>query len=98
MQAAEEAERQADRALMAARSAVRDAREHVKQLEMEAAEEARLAKIKQHQAGEIGKSARGLGRESISSLLFFACFGVWVFGEGVRSVVESVLTVVLGHG
>jgi hypothetical protein len=65
--AAEEAERQADRALMGARNAVRDARAHVKQLEMEAAEDARLAKIKQHQAGQLGKSAKGLGRKSCSS-------------------------------
>ena len=36
---AEAAERDADRALMQARTAVRDAREHVKMLEREAAEE-----------------------------------------------------------
>lgn len=61
--AAEEAERQADRALIQARRAVQDAREHVKQIEREAAEEARLATIKQHQAADVGKSARGLGRK-----------------------------------
>ena len=48
---------------MQARTAVREAREHVLRLEREAAEEARLAKIKQHQAGEIGRSAKGLGRK-----------------------------------
>lgn len=36
---AEAAERDADKALAAARQAVRDAREHVKRLEQEAAEE-----------------------------------------------------------
>jgi hypothetical protein len=36
---AESAERDADRALFAARAAVREAREHVKRLEREAAEE-----------------------------------------------------------
>ena len=61
--AAEEAERQADRALVSARRAVQEAREHVKHLEREAAEEARLATIKQHQAADIGRSAKGLGRE-----------------------------------
>ena len=60
---AEEAERQADRALSSARRAVQDAREHVKRLEREAAEEARLATIKQHQAADIGRSAKGLGRK-----------------------------------
>lgn len=36
---AEAAEREADRALFAARAAVREARDHVKRLEREAAEE-----------------------------------------------------------
>jgi hypothetical protein len=58
---AEGAEHAADRALVAARQAVRDAREHVKRLEKEAAEEARLAKIKQDQAKDISKRARPLG-------------------------------------
>ena len=70
--AAEEAERQADKALISARNAVRDAREHVLRLEREAEEEARLARIKQKQAGEIGRSAKGLGREySLSIDMFF---------------------------
>lgn len=62
MHAAEQAERDADRAMIQARDAVRAAREHVRALELEAKEEARLAKIKQDQAAHIGKSARGLGR------------------------------------
>ena len=61
---AEASEREADRALMAARSSVRDAREHVRRLEIEAEEEARLAKIKQHQAKDIGKRGKQLGRKS----------------------------------
>src|SRR4051812_41177288 len=44
---AEAAEREADRALEASRAAIRAAREHVRQLELEAKEEARRAKIKQ---------------------------------------------------
>lgn len=59
---AEAAEREADRALFAAKAAVREAREHVKRLEREAAEEARLAKIKQSQAKAIGKRGKALGR------------------------------------
>ena len=60
---AEQAEREADRALVEARTAVRQAREHVKALELEAAEQARLATIKQHQAADISKRAAPLGRE-----------------------------------
>ncbi|KAH8816685.1 hypothetical protein F5884DRAFT_896437 [Xylogone sp. PMI_703] len=59
---AEAAERDADRALQQARQAVRLAREHVRKLEQEAAEEARLAKIKQDQAASISKRAKPLGR------------------------------------
>jgi len=59
---AETAEREADRALVQARTAVREAREQVKNLEREAAEEARLAKIKQSQARDISKRAKPLGR------------------------------------
>lgn len=66
---AETAERDADRALVAARQAVRDAREHVKRLEAEAKEEARLAKIKQDQAKSISKRAKPLGREYPPSLV-----------------------------
>ncbi|OAL48589.1 hypothetical protein IQ07DRAFT_588720 [Pyrenochaeta sp. DS3sAY3a] len=59
---AETAERDADRALLAAKNAVREAREHVHRLEREAAEEARLAKIKQGEARALGKKGRALGR------------------------------------
>lgn len=59
---AEVAERDADRALMAARAAVKDARNQVKALELEAKEEARLAKLKQRAAGDISRRARPLGK------------------------------------
>lgn len=60
---AEAAEREADKALVAARAAVRNAREEVKRLELEAAEEARLAKIKQGQAASLSKRGKALGRK-----------------------------------
>ncbi|GAB1312504.1 Casein kinase substrate phosphoprotein PP28 domain-containing protein [Madurella fahalii] len=60
--AAEAAEREADRALIAARESVRQAREEVRRLELEAEEEARLAKIKQQQAKEVSKRGKQLGR------------------------------------
>ncbi|EXJ80768.1 hypothetical protein A1O3_07052 [Capronia epimyces CBS 606.96] len=59
---AERAEHEADRALVQARAAVREARDHVKLIEHEAAEEARLAKIKQKNAKDISKRAKPLGR------------------------------------
>jgi len=59
---AEAAERDADRALWAARESVRDAREQVHKLELEAQEEARRAKAKQYHAREVSKRARPLGR------------------------------------
>ncbi|KAK3988453.1 hypothetical protein QBC44DRAFT_102834 [Cladorrhinum sp. PSN332] len=59
---AEMAEREADRALMAARESVREAREHVRRLELEAQEEARRATIKQQQAKEMSKRGKQLGR------------------------------------
>ncbi|KAL1746549.1 hypothetical protein HDZ31DRAFT_62104 [Schizophyllum fasciatum] len=59
---AETAERDADRALMQARQAVKDARDHVRFLEQEAAEDARRAKAKQAEAKVINKSAKHLGR------------------------------------
>ncbi|KUJ14949.1 uncharacterized protein LY89DRAFT_686545 [Mollisia scopiformis] len=59
---AEAAERDADRALVAARVAVKEAREHIKRLEKEAAEEARLARIKQDQAKSMSKRGHALGR------------------------------------
>lgn len=64
---AEAAEVEADRALDAARSSVRDARAEMVRLEDEAREDARRAKIKQHQAGELSKRGKGLGREFSSS-------------------------------
>lgn len=61
--AAESAEREADFALQQARNSVREAREHVKRLEMEAAAEAKAAKIKQGQAKNLNKRAKPLGSE-----------------------------------
>jgi len=60
---AEAAEREADRALIAARNAVAEAKAIVKQLEQEAAEDARLARIKQEQAAKLGERAEPLGRK-----------------------------------
>ncbi|CCC05573.1 unnamed protein product [Sordaria macrospora k-hell] len=62
---AESAERDADRALMAARESVRQAREHVRALELEAQEEARRAKIKQYHAKEVSKRGKQLGRHGL---------------------------------
>ncbi|KAK7756521.1 hypothetical protein SLS62_001356 [Diatrype stigma] len=59
---AEKAEAEADRALASARIRVREAREEVKRLELEAAEEARRAKIKQYHAREVSKRGKQLGR------------------------------------
>lgn len=64
---AEVAEEQADRALDQARLRVREAREHVKRIEAEAAEEARRAKIKQQHAREVTKRGKGLGRKCFCS-------------------------------
>lgn len=66
---AEAAEADADRALAVARSQVRDAREQMRALEDELKEEARRAKIKQHQAKDISKRGKGLGRESPPSII-----------------------------
>ncbi|KAI1097197.1 hypothetical protein F4804DRAFT_328329 [Jackrogersella minutella] len=62
---AETAERDADRALESARIRVREARAEVKRLELEAAEEARLAKIKQYHAREVSKRGKQLGRHDV---------------------------------
>jgi len=59
---AEAAEREADKALIAARASVRAAKEECRRLELEAKEEARLAKIKQGQAASLSKRAKPLGR------------------------------------
>jgi len=60
--AAENAEREADRALDIARREVREARDHARRLELEAKEEARRAKIKQFHAREVTKRTKPLGR------------------------------------
>ncbi|KAI0403908.1 hypothetical protein F4802DRAFT_607851 [Xylaria palmicola] len=62
---AENAEQEADRALAAARLRVREAREEVRRLELEAAEEARRAKIKQYHAKEVSKRGKQLGRHDL---------------------------------
>ncbi|KAI1486502.1 hypothetical protein F5X96DRAFT_654872 [Biscogniauxia mediterranea] len=62
---AETAERDADRALEAARLRVREARAEVRRLELEAAEEARRAKIKQHHAREVSRRGKQLGRHDL---------------------------------
>ncbi|KAI1337221.1 hypothetical protein F5Y15DRAFT_391820 [Xylariaceae sp. FL0016] len=62
---AENAEREADKALEAARLRVREARAEVKRLELEAAEEARRAKIKQYHAREVSKRGKQLGRHDL---------------------------------
>jgi len=59
---AEVAEREADRALAQARVAVREARENIKRLEKEAAEEARLARKKQDTAKSLSNRGKHLGR------------------------------------
>lgn len=63
MLGAENAEREADRALEMARREVREAREEVRRLELEAKEEARRAKIKAYHAKEVSKRGKALGRE-----------------------------------
>ncbi|KAJ6624083.1 hypothetical protein B0H10DRAFT_2213129 [Mycena sp. CBHHK59/15] len=59
---AEEAEKEADRALLHARARVREALQHIKALEAETKEEALRAKAKQVVAKLVSKDARGLGR------------------------------------
>jgi len=59
---AERAEVTADKALLQARGMVREAKDHVRFLEKEAAEENKRAKAKQALANVVSKSARGLGR------------------------------------
>lgn len=60
---AEAAEKEADRALQAARESVAAARADVRRLEEEAKEEARRAKIKQYHAREVSKRGKALGRK-----------------------------------
>ncbi|KAI1821412.1 hypothetical protein F4861DRAFT_469101 [Xylaria intraflava] len=59
---AENAEREADRALAAARLKVREAQAEVKHLEAEAAEESRRAKTKAYHAKQMSKRGKQLGR------------------------------------
>ncbi|KAF7305909.1 PALP domain-containing protein [Mycena chlorophos] len=59
---AERAEVEADKALSAARTMVREAKDHVRFLEREAAAEAKRAKAKQAMSNDISRSAGGLGR------------------------------------
>jgi len=70
---AEAAEGEADRALMAARNAVAEAKAIVRRLEEEAAEEARLARIKQEQAAKLGERAQPLGRKQYSFSNYSQC-------------------------
>ncbi|KAK3706620.1 hypothetical protein LTR37_012629 [Vermiconidia calcicola] len=58
---AEASERAADKALMEARASVKAAREEVRRIEREAAEDARKAKLKQKAAEDISKRGKGLG-------------------------------------
>jgi len=59
---AEEFEKSADRALQQARASVKEARDHVKFLEKEAEDDAHRARLKQAEAKNVSRSARGLGR------------------------------------
>ena len=60
---AEQAERDAERALIHAKESVHDAKTHVRNLEVEAQEDARRAKVKQNAARDIGKHSSKLGRK-----------------------------------
>ncbi|KAF7315849.1 PALP domain-containing protein [Mycena indigotica] len=62
---AEKAEVAADEALVQARAMVREAKDHVRLLEREAAEEAKRAKAKQAVSNDISRSAGGLGRHGM---------------------------------
>jgi len=59
---AENAEREAERILQAARAAVHEAVQEVKHLELESQEQMRLAKIKEYHVRDLSKRNRGLGR------------------------------------
>ncbi|KAJ7121288.1 hypothetical protein C8R43DRAFT_76514 [Mycena crocata] len=62
---AERAESEADRALVQARAMVKEARDHVRFLEKEAAEEHKRAKAKQAVSNDVSRSAAGLGRHGV---------------------------------
>ncbi|KAB8304144.1 hypothetical protein EYC80_003564 [Monilinia laxa] len=59
---AEQMEREADRALVNAREAVAEAREHMRQLKSEMEAQAKALKVRQGQANNIYKRAKPLGR------------------------------------
>ncbi|QSZ36376.1 hypothetical protein DSL72_006252 [Monilinia vaccinii-corymbosi] len=65
---AEEMEREADRALLNARKAVAEAREHMRQLKLEMETQAKALKIRQGQANNIYKRAKPLGRHQVPGL------------------------------
>jgi hypothetical protein len=81
---AEAAEQDADKALMTARAAVREAKDQVKRLEREAEEEARVAKIKQKQAASLSKRGQLLGR-------MYSCdgFGLNIWLSRFAQVMET---------
>jgi hypothetical protein len=60
---AEQAEADAERALLHARETVADAKQHVRNLEIEAQEDERRARVKAEQAKELGKLGGKLGRK-----------------------------------
>ncbi|CAD6442303.1 7318c0b5-4993-4026-8487-d359f0e8c03b [Sclerotinia trifoliorum] len=65
---AEQMEREADRALINAREAVREAREHMRQLKLEMEAQAKALKVRQGQANNIYKRAKPLGRHEVQGL------------------------------
>ncbi|KAJ7287857.1 hypothetical protein C8J57DRAFT_597802 [Mycena rebaudengoi] len=65
VRSAENAEAAADKALLQARAMVREAKEHVRILEREAAEDAKRAKAKQAEATLMSKTAGNLGRHGV---------------------------------
>ncbi|KAF7852946.1 hypothetical protein EAF04_010823 [Stromatinia cepivora] len=65
---AEQMEREADRALINAREAVREAREHMRHLKLEMEAQAKALKVRQGQANNIYKRAKPLGRHEVQGL------------------------------
>ncbi|KAF7943869.1 uncharacterized protein EAE97_005939 [Botrytis byssoidea] len=61
-------EREADRALINAREAVAEAREHMRQLKLEMEAQAKALKVRQGQANNIYKRAKPLGRHQVQGL------------------------------
>jgi len=62
---AERREREADIALINARQAVKEAREHMARLKAELAEQAKVLKARQGAANDIYKRAKPLGRHQV---------------------------------